>query len=100
MEKEHQPDSMATITMKPEYPPSEVYSASEPPPVWTYLLPIFFTLLYYSNCRLYFNHGLKNLNLLTPRWVSTYLGVKRFRFRHLPYLPTYLTYLFRLPRYQ
>lgn len=33
MEKEHQPDSMATITMKPEYPPSEVYSASEPPPV-------------------------------------------------------------------
>ncbi|XP_053607040.1 WW domain-binding protein 11 isoform X2 [Plodia interpunctella] len=32
MEKEHQPDSMATITMKPEYPPSEVYSTSEPPP--------------------------------------------------------------------
>lgn len=38
MEKEHQPDSMATITMKPEYPPSEVYSASEPPPVWIYPL--------------------------------------------------------------
>ncbi|CAG4947813.1 unnamed protein product [Parnassius apollo] len=34
MEKEHQPDSMATITMKPEYPPSEVYSASEPPPAY------------------------------------------------------------------
>ncbi|XP_050664360.1 uncharacterized protein LOC126965005 isoform X2 [Leptidea sinapis] len=33
MEKEHQPDSMATITMKPEYPPSE-YSASEPPPAY------------------------------------------------------------------
>lgn len=32
MEKEPQPDSMATITIKPEYPPSEVYS-SEPPPV-------------------------------------------------------------------
>ncbi|XP_075978534.1 msr-110 isoform X2 [Anticarsia gemmatalis] len=34
MEKEHQPDSMATITMKPEYPPSEVYSTSEPPPAY------------------------------------------------------------------
>ncbi|RVE46196.1 hypothetical protein evm_009154 [Chilo suppressalis] len=34
MEKEHQPDSMATIAMKPEYPPSEVYSASEPPPAY------------------------------------------------------------------
>ncbi|CAB3251585.1 unnamed protein product [Arctia plantaginis] len=34
MEKEHQPDSMATITMKPEYPPSEVYSTAEPPPAY------------------------------------------------------------------
>lgn len=37
MEKEHQPDSMATITMKADYPPSEVYSASEPPPVCIFL---------------------------------------------------------------
>lgn len=34
MEKEHQPDSMATVTIKPEYPPSEVYSSSEPPPAY------------------------------------------------------------------
>ncbi|XP_044269943.1 uncharacterized protein LOC123014749 isoform X2 [Tribolium madens] len=33
MEKEPQPDSMATITIKPEYPPSEIYS-SEPPPAY------------------------------------------------------------------
>lgn len=32
MEKEQQPESLATVTIKPEYPPSEVYS-SEPPPV-------------------------------------------------------------------
>jgi hypothetical protein len=32
MEKESQPDSMTTVTIKPDYPPSEVYS-SEPPPV-------------------------------------------------------------------
>ncbi|CAH2010112.1 unnamed protein product [Acanthoscelides obtectus] len=32
MEKELQPESMATVTIKPEYPPSEVYG-SEPPPV-------------------------------------------------------------------
>lgn len=34
MEKEHQPDSMATITMKPEYPPSEYSATSEPPPAY------------------------------------------------------------------
>lgn len=32
MEKEPQPESIATIPMKPDYPPSEVYS-SEPPPL-------------------------------------------------------------------
>nr|CAI5838707.1 unnamed protein product [Callosobruchus analis] len=32
MEKEPQPESMATVTIKPEYAPSEVYG-SEPPPV-------------------------------------------------------------------
>ncbi|XP_077286959.1 uncharacterized protein LOC143911789 isoform X2 [Arctopsyche grandis] len=39
MEKEHQPDSMATVTMKPEYPPSEVYSTSEPPPAYRHPKP-------------------------------------------------------------
>ncbi|CAG9858547.1 unnamed protein product [Phyllotreta striolata] len=33
MEKEPQPESMATVTIKPEYTPSE-YSASEPPPAY------------------------------------------------------------------
>ncbi|CAH2010107.1 unnamed protein product [Acanthoscelides obtectus] len=33
MEKELQPESMATVTIKPEYPPSEVYG-SEPPPAY------------------------------------------------------------------
>ncbi|KAJ3629908.1 hypothetical protein MTP99_014271 [Tenebrio molitor] len=33
MEKESQPDSMTTVTIKPDYPPSEVYS-SEPPPAY------------------------------------------------------------------
>lgn len=37
MEKDHAPDSMATVTIKPDYPPSEVYSTtSEPPPVSKY----------------------------------------------------------------
>jgi hypothetical protein len=33
MEKEPQPESMATVTIKPEYAPSE-YAASEPPPAY------------------------------------------------------------------
>jgi hypothetical protein len=33
MEKEHQPESIATIPMKSDYPPSEIYS-SEPPPAY------------------------------------------------------------------
>ncbi|XP_056635688.1 putative mediator of RNA polymerase II transcription subunit 12 [Diorhabda sublineata] len=33
MEKEPQPESMATVTIKPEYTPSE-YSTSEPPPAY------------------------------------------------------------------
>lgn len=40
MEKEPQPESLATVTIKPDYPPSEVYS-SEPPPVSSasYIMP-------------------------------------------------------------
>ncbi|KAL3285384.1 hypothetical protein HHI36_019490 [Cryptolaemus montrouzieri] len=35
MEKEHhQPDSIATVTIKPEYTPSEIYASSEPPPAY------------------------------------------------------------------
>ncbi|XP_044758039.1 putative uncharacterized protein DDB_G0271606 [Coccinella septempunctata] len=34
MEKDHQPDSMATVTIKPEYTPSEIYASSEPPPAY------------------------------------------------------------------
>lgn len=33
MEKEPQPESLADVTIKPDYPPSEVYS-SEPPPAY------------------------------------------------------------------
>ncbi|KAJ8919675.1 hypothetical protein NQ315_006203 [Exocentrus adspersus] len=33
MEKEPQPESISTVTIKPEYPPSEVYG-SEPPPAY------------------------------------------------------------------
>lgn len=37
MEKDQQPESLATVTIKPDYAPSEVYS-SEPPPVSLFLL--------------------------------------------------------------
>lgn len=39
MEKEgHQPDSLATVTIKPDYAPSESFT-SEPPPVSIIFLP-------------------------------------------------------------
>lgn len=65
MEKEHQPDSMATITMKPEYPPSEVYSASEPPPVsYVFYLFTMNIIIIFDTQSLYFESNTWTLNKL------------------------------------